>query len=264
MIKAIFSDIDGTLSAPNRPIPTDIACAIVEILDYVNFGILTAQSISQTQVQLLDPLESCGVTSKQLEHLFLGEAQGTALYTYDSSIEKWSSRYSFNLEEAEIGKIETTICDAVKKCGFENPEGLKGNRTQDRKTQVTFYGLGSEADRRLKIAWDPDGSKRKAIIAEAIKNAPEFEYRVGGTTSIDITKPGMDKSFGIMRMLKELGGTDPSEVIYLCDEAYPGGNDYPIIQTGDYRTRIVSSPKQSLFYLKAFIDACRNCQRTPR
>jgi phosphomannomutase len=55
---------------------------------------------------------------------------------------------------------------------------------------------------------------------------PEFPVRLGATTSIDVTKPGVDKAYGIGK-LRDLLGVAISEMIFVGDALFPGGNDYP-------------------------------------
>lgn len=54
---------------------------------------------------------------------------------------------------------------------------------------------------------------------------------MGGATSIDITKPGIDKAYG-MRKLKKVLGIKISEMIFIGDALFKGGNDYPASTTG--------------------------------
>jgi phosphomannomutase len=55
---------------------------------------------------------------------------------------------------------------------------------------------------------------------------PEFSVRMGGATSIDVTKPGIDKAYGI-RKLRDILGISLKEMIFIGDALFPGGNDYP-------------------------------------
>ena len=50
------------------------------------------------------------------------------------------------------------------------------------------------------MKWDPDFSKRKKIQAILEKTIPEFSVRLGGSTSVDVTKPGIDKAYGIRKL----------------------------------------------------------------
>ena len=49
---------------------------------------------------------------------------------------------------------------------------------------------------------------------------------MGGSTSIDVTKPGIDKAYGI-RKLRDLLGISLKEMIFIGDALFVGGNDYP-------------------------------------
>jgi hydroxymethylpyrimidine pyrophosphatase-like HAD family hydrolase len=79
--------------------------------------------------------------------------------------------------------------------------------------------------------WDPDYAKRKKIKALLDTYIPEFSVRMGGATSIDITKPGIDKAYGI-RKLRDLLGISLKEMIYIGDALFVGGNDYPAQEAG--------------------------------
>ena len=60
---------------------------------------------------------------------------------------------------------------------------------------------------------------------------PEFSVRLGGTTSIDITRPGIDKAYGIAK-LEEILGIKRDEMLFVGDAVFPGGNDYPVKEVG--------------------------------
>ena len=54
---------------------------------------------------------------------------------------------------------------------------------------------------------------------------------MGGETSIDVTKPGIDKGYGI-RKLRDILGITLEEMIFIGDALFPGGNDYPAKEAG--------------------------------
>jgi phosphomannomutase len=82
-----------------------------------------------------------------------------------------------------------------------------------------------------KKKWDPDFSKRKRMKAILDKLIPEFSVRLGGTTSVDVTKPGIDKAYGIGK-LRDILGIAISEMLFIGDALFPGGNDYPAKEAG--------------------------------
>lgn len=54
---------------------------------------------------------------------------------------------------------------------------------------------------------------------------------LGGTTSIDVTKPGIDKGYGIGK-LRDVLGIGIDEMIFVGDALSPGGNDYLAKEAG--------------------------------
>ena len=54
---------------------------------------------------------------------------------------------------------------------------------------------------------------------------------MGGATSIDVTKPGIDKAYGIGK-LRDTLQLSLKEMIYIGDALFPGGNDYPAEEAG--------------------------------
>lgn len=88
---------------------------------------------------------------------------------------------------------------------------------------------------------------------------PGFSVRMGGATSIDITKPGIDKAYGI-RKLKEILKIEISEMIYIGDALFEGGNDYPARTTGAVCIQ-VRDPDETKRVIEAII-ACSDVEET--
>ncbi len=60
---------------------------------------------------------------------------------------------------------------------------------------------------------------------------PDLDVHVGGAISIDVTLKGVDKAFGMAKLLDMLS-IDKSEVLYFGDMLQEGDNDYPIKTLG--------------------------------
>ena len=73
--------------------------------------------------------------------------------------------------------------------------------------------------------------KRKSLQAALGPLLPGFAVSVGGSTSIDITREGVDKAYGI-RKLAEVACVPVTGMIFIGDALYPGGNDYPVRSAG--------------------------------
>jgi hydroxymethylpyrimidine pyrophosphatase-like HAD family hydrolase len=104
-----------------------------------------------------------------------------------------------------------------------------------------------------KEKWDPDFTKRQKIKALVEALLPEFSVRLGGTTSVDVTRPGIDKAYGI-RKLRDLLGISLPEMIYIGDALFPGGNDYPAREAGVVSIQ-VRGPSETKLVTQALI-AC--------
>ena len=128
-----------------------------------------------------------------------------------------------------------------------------GDIIEDRGSQITFSGLGQEAPLEEKQKWDPDFSKRKSIKAVLDNLIPEFSVRLGGATSIDVTKHGIDKAYGIGK-LRDVLGVAIKEMVFIGDAVFPGGNDYPAKEAGALSIE-VKDPHETKRVIEAII-AC--------
>ena len=129
---------------------------------------------------------------------------------------------------------------------------------EDRGSQITYSALGQQAPIEEKKKWDPDFSKRKKIKALLDKLIPEFSVRLGGTTSVDVTKPGIDKAYGI-RKLRDILGIAIDEMIFIGDALFPGGNDYPAKEAGALSIR-VRDPNESKRVIEAIVACLESVQ----
>jgi hypothetical protein len=132
-------------------------------------------------------------------------------------------------------------------------EKVWGETIEDRGSQITFSALGQQAPIEEKKKWDADFTKRKKMKVLLDKLIPEFSVRLGGTTSVDVTKPGIDKAYGI-RKLRDTLGITIDEMIFIGDALFPGGNDYPAKEAGVVSIQ-VRDPNESKRVIEAII-AC--------
>jgi len=119
---------------------------------------------------------------------------------------------------------------AIEESGFKVAQTW-GEQVEDRGSQITFSALGQQAPLEPKKSWDPDFEKRKKIKTILDKMIPEFSVNLGGATSIDITKHGIDKAYGMYK-LRDILSISIDEMLYIGDALFEGGNDYPARTTG--------------------------------
>lgn len=258
MKKVLSFDVDQTLNVAKTPIPDEIADLLIACLR-AGFAIcpISGQKFDQFLVQIVNRLVERGATPVDLINLHLFVAQGTQYYKYgisDQYDEKnWQQIYSFPLTDEQVKKITNAIETAAKELGFWEEDKLADGDEiiENRLSQVTFSALGQKAGTKEKYAWDPDCKKREAIVKRAKELAPEFDYEIGGTTSINAITPGMNKVFGMTHLLEELH-VKKEDVLYFGDMTQPGGNDYPVKQMG-IDTITVRSHEDTAFALRGIL-----------
>jgi phosphomannomutase len=189
---------------------------------------------------------------KKLKNLSILPTCGTKFYQYKSG---WKELYAENFTDAQKQKIISSLNKAIDTSGFKAKKTW-GETIQDRGSQVTYSALGQEAPLDEKKKYDPDFAKRDKIKKHLEKMIPEFAINLGGTTSVDITKKGIDKKYG-MHKLHNVLGIKISEMIFIGDAIFPGGNDYPAKQSGAFSI-CVSDPNETKRVIEGIIACLDN------
>jgi len=223
--KKLFAfDLDKTLAESKQPMDDEMAELLRRFLERVNVAVISGGSFAQFQKQFVPKL-----SSGKLESLFLFPTCGSAFYRYGKN--GWENVYTEALSPEDKSRILLAFEKMFAEVGFVRPETVYGELIEDRDTQITFGAYGSTAPLHLKSVWDPDRAKRLKMIEVLAKLIPEFEIRTGGTTSIDVTRKGIDKAYGMRQMEKHLN-IPMHEMAFVGDDLGPGGNDHPVIATG--------------------------------
>ena len=223
MKQLIVFDLDGTLAESKSAIDGEMATLLGSLLEVAQVAIISGGDFPQFQTQLVANLPQ----DERLEKLSLLPTCGTKFFQYENG---WVKRYSEDFTAAEKTAILSELDKAVDQSGFKATQTW-GEAIEDRGSQITYSALGQQAPLAEKKGWDPDFAKRKAIKAVLDQTLPNFSITLGGSTSIDITKPGIDKAYG-MRKLVDILGIPIAAMIYVGDALFPGGNDYPARSTG--------------------------------
>ena len=222
--KLIVFDLDKTLSESKQPMDDEMAALLSSLLELKEVSVISGGSFTQFQKQFTSKL-----TNGKLTNLYLFPTCGSAFYRYGKA--GWENVYTEILSDEDKRRIFEAFGKMFAEVGFVLPEKVYGELIEDRATQVTFAAYGSQAPLPLKSAWDPDRAKRLAMIAVLQRLIPEFEIRTGGTSSIDVTRKGIDKAYGIRQMEKHLN-IPIRDMVFIGDDLGEGGNDHPVIATG--------------------------------
>lgn len=218
MKRLVVFDLDGTLAESKSAIDAEMATLVGRLLDVVRVAVISGGDWPQFQKQLLAPLGS----GPGLKRLSLLPVCGTKFYEYSTG---WTLRYAEDLTADEKATIKSALDQVIASMGLV-PEKVWGDVIEDRGSQITLSALGQEAPLDAKSTFDPDVVKRTAMKAQLDALIPGFSVRIGGTTSVDITKPGIDKAYGISK-LSEILAIEIGEMIFVGDALFPGGNDAP-------------------------------------
>jgi len=223
MKSLIVFDLDGTLAESKASLDGEMATLLARLLEVVKVAVISGGSWAQFEKQVLPHLPQ----EAGLENLSLLPTCGTQFYRFDGA---WQKLYSEDFSTKEKEKIIDALNKAIDLSGFRAKKHW-GELIEDRGSQITFSALGQEAPLDEKTKWDPDYSKRKKINELLDASIPEFSIRMGGTTSIDVTRPGIDKAYGIQKLRQQLD-VAIGAMIFVGDAIFPGGNDYPAQQAG--------------------------------
>ncbi len=245
MKKLIVFDLDGTLAESKSSLDAEMATRLHDLLGIVKVAVISGGDWPQFEKQLLSNLPR----DERLVNLSLLPTCGTKFFRYAGD---WKKIYSEDLTADEKEKIISSLKKALDVAGY-NPEKVWGEVIEDRGSQITFSALGQQAPLEEKDKWDSDFTKRKKIKAILDTFIPEFSVRMGGTTSIDVTKPGIDKAYGIKK-LRDLLGISLKEMIFIGDALFAGGNDYPAEEAG-----VVSIPVRGPSETKPVTEAIIAC-----
>lgn len=133
----------------------------------------------------------------------------------------------YNLVRETIEPVDRDFfiqkCDYLrKKYGYTD---YKGEAVEFHNTgMVTFPLLGTKADIKDKLAFDPDRSKRKVLYPEVCEIFKDFTVFIGGSSSFDFSAKRFNKYDAIMTYAKENGYT-LDEILYVGDDFDDGGGD---------------------------------------
>ena len=244
--KLVAFDLDDTLAESKSAITPEMGEALRELLAVRPVCVISGGQFQQFSSQLIDNLPS----TADLTQLHIMPTCGTRYLRFEN--QEWVERYARDLEPEIKAKAEAAIETRARQLGFWEPADLvRGERIEDRGSQLTFSALGQRALLEDKKAWDPTGEKRVALRALLAEDLPELEVRAGGSTSIDITHRGIDKAYG-MQCLAEETGIPLDEMVFIGDRLDEDGNDYPVKKIG-VPTLPVADPSDTLRLIKELI-----------
>ena len=253
--KVIAFDLDGTLAPSKSPLPDRMGAALNNLLAKYQVCVISGGKFEQFEKQLLGNLAA---EPARLEKLHLMPTCGTQYYRYDKTKDKWHKVYSEDFNEGQKTEIIKALKQAVDHFDMHEKK-VYGETIEDRGSQISWSALGQDiVDElgqegvRMKEDWDPDNKKKLKLVDYLSPILEEFEVRAGGTTTIDITKKGIDKAYG-MRKIMEMLDIPKEAIFFIGDRVIEGGNDYPVKQMG-IDTMQISDWKETATAVEAIVN----------
>jgi phosphomannomutase len=247
-VRLVAFDLDDTLAPSKSPVDPRMAELLVKLLGVVEVCVISGGQFGQFQSQLVDnlPLDDAEALAK----MHLMPTCGTQYFLFRDGA--WVRQYAENLTDDQKRAALTAVEAEAKRLGFWESETW-GPILEDRGSQITFSALGQAAPVDAKKAWDPTGEKKNALRAAVQQHLPDLEVRSGGSTSVDITRRGIDKAYGMAR-LAELTGIPFEQMLFVGDRLDPDGNDFPVIALG-IPTRAVEGWEDTAAVVEQFLGA---------
>ena len=245
--KLIIFDLDGTLAESKQPLTDEMATLVAKLFAVTKVAVISGGAFSQFLKQVVAQLP----VDANLSRLYILPTSGAALYEFQN--DDWKKVYEERLSEKEKDTIEEAMHAAAAETGlidFSKP--VYGERIEYRGGQVTMSALGQQAPLDEKKKWDPTHAKRHALQEAIAKRLPGFSVGIGGITSIDVAKRGVDKAYGIHQLCERLGIKE-SEALYVGDELESSGNDEAVYKTA-VQTKVVATPAETMHFIESLLS----------
>jgi phosphomannomutase len=245
--KLMAFDLDGTLAESKQPLTAQMASTLARLTQTMPMAVMSGAAFTQFEKQFLTALPA----DTNLSNLYIFPTNAAQCYVYKSGA--WSAIYDFAFTPEEVTTIRQTIAASLADVPHTIPTQLWGEQIEDRGAQVSYSVLGQQAPVEEKTKWKAEhNNERIALHATLVQRLPELSISMGGLTTIDITRKGITKAFGIQK-LSEMTGISISDMLYVGDALDPGGNDAVVIPTG-VPTHQVSNPADTATLIEEILQ----------
>lgn len=245
--KAIAFDIDDTLTKSKQALDGEMAQLLAELSLRIPVAIISGAKLEQIETQLIAYIQG----GKQ-SNFYLFPNGGASAYTHsvDGDI---ISLYEHTISPDEAERIISVSQEILSASKINEGMTLYGEVIEVRGASIALSLLGQKAPPEVKKMFDQDGAKRKGVLPLLEEKLPGFSCRIGGGTTIDINRKGIDKAYGMREFAKFIEVSE-EDIMYVGDALYEGGNDYAVLST-NLQTHKVSNPEDTKEYLHSILHA---------
>lgn len=251
----IVFDLDGTLTPSKSNMEPDISRVLAALLAKKRVAVIGGGDWGQFRRQFLKSLHcSRGL----LPNLFLFPTTATAFYRYRDG---WKKVYAHTLSQDQKRDIRKAIKAVSEEIHYVPPRKIYGKTLEDRGSQMSYSFLGQQVVAMLgkkgialKEEWRRENTPIKLKMAKLLaKRLPQLEVHAAGFTTIDITKKGIDKAYGVRQIEKYLH-IPIRRMVFVGDALFRGGNDAAAKKTG-VECIAVRGPKDTKRIIKEILKA---------
>ena len=248
MPQLLAFDLDDTLAVSKQAMTARMGLLLSQVMTQIPVAVMSGGAFLQFERQFLSRLpEGC-----EYHNLYLFPCNAAIFYRNNNGV--WEKMYDFSFTEKERTLIIGAVDQALAQVGLlKEPEKIWGVRLEDRGAQFSFSPLGQFAPLEEKTKWraenEPLRQKLRSILADML---PEFSVATGGITTTDITRKGITKEYGVQKLF-EVTSIPISEMLYVGDALFEGGNDAVVIPTG-IQTHEVSNPEDTVAYIESLLS----------
>jgi len=242
MPKLIIFDLDNTLTESRMPLPRETSILLRELLKQTKVAVISGAAFWQFEKELIEPLSA---TESELKNLFILTTSGAELWLYKKG---WDRLYMERISKRDKSRIREALMEVLN----INKDELE-LLLEDRSSGMTYSALGKDAPPDLKNPWDRDQSKRRILVEKLSPLLPGLGLKIGGTTSIDVTNAGIDKSFGVRKII-DYTKTPKDSVVFIGDALFPEGNDSPVNDVG-IKTISTKGPENTREICRKMLEA---------
>lgn len=239
--KLIAFDLDGTLAESKQPITAEMGALLARLIQQIPIAVMSGAGLPQFKTQFLAHLPP----NTNLERVYIFPDSAAQCYVHKDKDGDWQAQYDQSFTETEKKQVLEALGGALSEVGLASaPVRVWGERVEDRGAEIAFSPLGQQAPVPEKQAWhEAHEAARQQLRAILADKLPDFAVATGGITTIDITREGVTKAYGV-EQLSKITNIPVSEMLYVGDALQPGGNDAVVIPTG-IPTHAVTGPTET-------------------
>ncbi|MEK9177248.1 MAG: HAD-IIB family hydrolase [Patescibacteria group bacterium] len=236
----VFFDLDKTLTASRSLMLPEHQALFKQLCAARDVVVVTGGGEAQIQAQIPPTLRpGYFMLSQQGNHA--EDKKGKLLW--QESVTPEQERVTREVNDVLMRDLGVIVTDPKE--FFEN-----------RGSMLASSPVGFHADQAKKYAYDPDASKRLALLKRNPKelaklDAAGIEAMPAGTTTIDYILKGKDKGANITRFIAHMGW-QAGDCIYVGDALFPGGNDESVVGVID--TYPIETPEETFAFVQKVLE----------